>query len=151
MKVQNKLLSHFLVLAVIVFMISSCSKPMDTPVKASSINEYVKSVTEICKKLNNQDKEQFLYALEIVSIKFDIAVMSRLAGSPTFFDGGKAKDLMTSAAKDVDGKTPQEIINEAAALLKKKLIEAGKQVDKKTAQEILKMAKKQHIHNWITK
>ncbi len=110
MKLQNKILPRVFFLFALAFGLASCSgSALDTPVKASSINEYVKSVTDICKKLDKQEKERFLSALKAISgDTFKAATMIVLTGGI-----GSDVRFVADAIKPFDGKTPREIMAEA--------------------------------------
>ena len=134
---------YFFVIA-FALLISACTKPIETPVKASTLGEYISSVSEIAKYLDEQDREIFLYALEIVSVELEIAVMSRLDG----FESPEAEKIITDAAKKVDGLTPVQIITKAANKLKPQLLEMEIDFEGKTDKEILKLAKSKGVRIW---
>lgn len=145
MKTQKKRSILFFASVTLVLLMASCSKsPMDTPVKASSINEYVISVTKIHKKLDTQEKEEFLDALEVLSgDSFEAAVMFSLTGGPS-----RTGEIIAESVAQFDLKTPREIIviaKEQILYLKDKLEEAGREIDGKTSREIQVMAAEENI------
>jgi len=145
MKIQNNRFIVPCTMAIFLLIISSCSKsPMDTPVKASTINEYSKNIATICKKFNEHDRETFLNALEVMSgVSYKTVSMFSLVGGPD-----RTREIFTESINQFNDKTPREIIisaEERIAYLKDKLTESGRQVDGKTVQEILVMAAEEKI------
>lgn len=102
----------FSVLLIGVALLSGCSnKPdMDTPMKASTIDEYCDSMLEISKALDPEDSELFIEALETVAFGPSTALSYKLGGAAFSSNPGKTKNNLTRLAKKCDGKTPREII-----------------------------------------
>jgi hypothetical protein len=105
----------FLVLLIGVTLLLGCSnKPdMDTPMKASTIDEYCDSMLEISKALDPEDSDLFLEALEKVAFGPSTALSYKLGGVTMLMDSRKAKKNLSrleGLAKRCDGKTPREII-----------------------------------------
>lgn len=135
----------WIVLIALLLILSSCSEsPMDTPIQSSSISKYVNSVAGISKGLNEQEKERFLIALEILSgDTYKAATMIKLGGDST-----NIQKVVLDAIQQFDGKPPRDIIRlaeERLGYLKDQLKKTGRQVDGKTVQEIKAMAKEENI------
>jgi hypothetical protein len=102
----------FSALLIVVALLSGCSnKPdMDTPMKASTIDEYCNSMMEISKALDPEDSRLFLEALETVAFGPSTALSYKMGGVAMASNPGKVKNNLTRLAKKCNGKTPREII-----------------------------------------
>jgi hypothetical protein len=106
----------FIFIAILLPVISCSPSPMDTPVKASSMTEYVRSVTELHKHMDKYDQKDFMAAIETLSgDSFKAASMSLLTAD--FGVSAGNRQIILDAIGQFDNKTPRQII--AAAERKK--------------------------------
>ncbi|MBN1826425.1 MAG: hypothetical protein JW958_09170 [Candidatus Eisenbacteria bacterium] len=138
-----KRLSMYLVVALTPIAFSCSRNPMDTPLQASSLQEYVRNVTQLAKRMSAGERERFLDAIAVMAFDFEAAVTTTLVGGPP-----GTVEALTESAMGLNGMTPREIIEKGEANLarvKEALRERGRDTEWATIEEIKAMAAKEQI------